>query len=96
MTVFVDEIRRYPKESIKRPAKRWGHKWSHMWADGPVDELHAMAAKIGLKRAWFQDKPRHPHYDVIPSKRALAIRYGAIEMCYAEWYKKVRKECANV
>ena len=29
-------------------------KMSHMLAD-TVDELHAMADRIGLKREWFQD-----------------------------------------
>ncbi len=51
----------------------------HMIADD-LDELHAMAEKIGLRRAWFQDKPGHPHYDVSKSKRTLAIQHGAVEV----------------
>jgi hypothetical protein len=27
-----------------------------------LEELHAMAEEIGLKRAWFQAHPLHPHY----------------------------------
>ncbi len=50
----------------------------HMFAD-TLDELHAMADKIGLKRSWFQDK-RTPHYDLSKSKRALAVKHGAIEI----------------
>jgi len=34
---------------------------------------------LGLKRSWFQDSSDHPHYDVSPNKRKLAIRLGAIE-----------------
>lgn len=50
----------------------------HMMAD-TLDELHAMAARLGLRRAWFQPKSS-PHYDVCQSKRALAVQYGAIEV----------------
>jgi hypothetical protein len=44
------------------------------------EELHEMAARLGLKRAWFQEPPKAsvPHYDLTPSRRALAIRYGAV------------------
>ena len=40
------------------------------WFDGvhlmapSLDALHEVAASIGLKREWFQDHARHPHYDV--------------------------------
>lgn len=36
-----------------------------------------MAARLGLKREWFQQNSRLPHYDLVPSKRALALKYGA-------------------
>lgn len=52
-------------------------KMSHLTADA-VDELHAFAHLIGLRREWFQDHPRHPHYDVSASKRKLALRSGAL------------------
>lgn len=53
---------------------------SHMTAD-TVEELHAMADAIGLKRAWAQLPPEHsiPHYDVSVGKRLMAIRAGAVE-----------------
>jgi hypothetical protein len=67
MTVYVDDA-----------LNDFGRmQMSHMVAD-TLEELHAMAAKIGLKRDWFQDDPRHPHYDVCQSKRRLAIAAGAI------------------
>lgn len=68
MTVYVDTF----------PAG-WG-KWSgggHLTTTD-IDELHAMAAKIGLKREWFQDK-RVPHYDCQRRIRALAVAAGAVE-----------------
>jgi hypothetical protein len=56
------------------------HKPScHMYAD-TIIELHALAAAIGLKRSWFQDKRFFPHYDLTPSKRELAKRIGAVEV----------------
>ena len=50
----------------------------HMLADS-LDELHAMADRIGMKRKWFQNKGV-PHYDLSKSKRELAVRYGAVEL----------------
>lgn len=43
-----------------------------------LDELHAFARAMGLKRAWFQNHKRHPHYD-LTTKRAVnrAILEGA-------------------
>jgi hypothetical protein len=35
--------------------------------------LHAVAAKIGLRREWFQSKPTWPHYD-LTVRRAEAAR----------------------
>lgn len=50
----------------------------HMLAD-TVDELHAFAARLGLRREWFQ-LGSAPHYDVSKEKRALAIKLGAIHL----------------
>ena len=50
---------------------------NHMLADTEA-ELHAMARKLGLRRAWFQDKGSTPHYDVCLSKRQEAIALGAV------------------
>lgn len=53
----------------------------HMFCDpGCEGQLHAVASQIGLKRAWFQDKPRHPHYDITDRYRRAAIRAGAIDL----------------
>ncbi len=52
----------------------------HMWADTEA-ELHAFAERLGLRRAWFQEPPkaRWKHYDICRSKRALAVKLGAVE-----------------
>lgn len=65
-------------------------KMCHMMAD-TLDELHAMADKIGMKRAWFQNNPDHPHYDLSQTKRQLAIQSGAIEIDNYQLVELVRK-----
>jgi hypothetical protein len=77
MTVYVDDAR------IPARVGRLHTCWSHLTADDR-DELHAFAARLGLRRAWFQDKPNqdgtpgpHWHYDVTDTKRAAAIAAGA-------------------
>jgi Protein of unknown function (DUF4031) len=53
----------------------------HMIAD-TLEELHAMAAQIGMKREWFQDRPKasFPHYDLSLTRRKMAVEAGAIEV----------------
>jgi hypothetical protein len=66
MTVYVDN------EQIT-----WrGKKWCHLVADS-LDELHAFAGGLGLRRAWFQDQASYPHYDVTVSVRDRALALGA-------------------
>jgi hypothetical protein len=48
MTVYVDDAR------IPARVGRWDSSWSHLFAD-TQDELHAFAARLGLRRSWFQD-----------------------------------------
>jgi hypothetical protein len=52
----------------------------HMWAD-TLPELLMMADMIGVARKWLQQPPKASwvHFDIAKSKRALAVRYGAIE-----------------
>ena len=60
----------------------WG-RWrggGHLQADTP-EELHAFAARMGLRREWFQSKPGRPendHYDLTKTGRTLALELGAI------------------
>ncbi len=50
----------------------------HLVAD-TLDELHKFAQAMGLKREWFQNHRRHPHYD-LTTKRAVSrvILKGAV------------------
>ncbi len=54
----------------------------HLVAD-TEQELHDFAAKIGMKRAWFQ-AGRVPHYDLTESRRARAVSMGAREITRRE------------
>lgn len=70
MTVYVDDM----KAAFGR------YIMCHMLADTD-DELHAMAAIIGVQRRWHQAPPKHAsHYDIAMSKRALAVEAGAVEI----------------
>lgn len=75
MSVYVDDC------FVHSPD--WG-KWyggGHLMADSDV-ELHAFAARLGLRRSWAQLYPKRPwknHYDLTRSKRNLAIQKGAIQ-----------------
>lgn len=86
MAVYVDELVVYPNA---RGIFRAGS--CHLSADS-AEELHAFAAKIGMKRAWFQDHRLLPHYDLIASKRALAVALGAIEEGAIEGARR-RRSC---
>lgn len=65
----------------------------HLYAD-TLPELHEMATRIGLRLSWFQNDPSLPHYDLTPSRRALAVRAGAIEQTRreaVETWKRLRE-----
>ena len=84
MTVYVDDMR------LRAQVGSLDRRWCHLFA-GPFDhpdELHAFAAGIGLKRAWYQGPPEHRwphyHYDVTDGKRAQAVAAGAVEITCRE------------
>jgi len=72
VSVYVDELMVYPNA---RGIFRAGS--CHMAAD-TLDEFHEMARKIGMRREWFQPgRGRHPHYDLVKSRRDKAVALGA-------------------
>lgn len=75
MTVYVDRLTEYGGSSTFR----WKHS-CHMYAD-TLEELHAFAKRIGMRRAWFQDKASLPHYDLNAGRRVAAVKAGAVEHC---------------
>ncbi len=46
----------------------------HIVSDVGLDELHAFANEIGLKRCWFEGvKKKHPHYDLTNDKNVPLV-----------------------
>lgn len=83
MSVYVDNYR------VTAKVGNVQGRWSHLTAD-TTDELHAFAARIGMRRSWFQGRCKsktcttradgvcvHYHYDVVDSRRQAAIAAGA-------------------
>lgn len=82
MSVYVDELKTFP--SVRGEAARYGMRWCHMVADSH-DELMAFARTLGMKPQWLQHAGRvTEHFDLIPSKRATALRLGAIDVTWRE------------
>ncbi|NOU05310.1 MAG: DUF4031 domain-containing protein [Hyphomicrobiaceae bacterium] len=89
MTVYVDNMAA-PFTPDHAPTRKY--IMCHMMAD-TEDEMHAMADKIGVSRNWFQRVPSGNHYDITKSKRAAAVRAGAVEITTREmaafaWHKR--------
>ncbi len=80
MTVYVDQA----ENQLGRM------KMCHMVADS-LDELHAMAAQLGLRREWFQVNSTLPHYDICKAKRQRAIDLGAVVIGRRELVVIIRK-----
>ena len=76
MTMLVDELRRYENG-----------RWCHLVSDASLEELHAFARLLGLRRSGFQDK-HIPHYDLRPSKRKEALALGALPVRSRELVKR--------
>lgn len=59
---------------MDRAIWRWrGRRWAHLVSDSSYAELHAFAARLGLRREWFQGD----HYDIPADVRETALRLGA-------------------
>src|SRR5258708_349058 len=84
MTVDVDDAR--IPATVRNGSRSHTDTWCHLTA-ATQEELHEFAARLGLKRSYFQ--PGRPvagkpspfwHYDVTAGKRAQAVRLGAVEV----------------
>jgi hypothetical protein len=87
--ILVDILQDYPH-------KPYGCRcWCHMMTDdlsaSGLEELHRMAALIGLPRSRFQDKPRLPHYDLDAAVRLAALQHGAQPVSSREMVARCRR-----
>lgn len=71
MTVYVDNPM-YARTASKKPRKLY----AHMVADS-FDELHAFAAKIGVKKHFFHRSKTAHHYDINQDQYVIALKNGA-------------------
>jgi hypothetical protein len=70
LSVYVDRL------APCVPTAKWRFtKSAHLIADD-VEELHEFAARLGMKREWFQPESS-PHYDLNSTRHAKAIELGA-------------------
>jgi hypothetical protein len=73
VTCYVDELMRHGWIMYGREIRS-----CHLFTDSAeLEELHALAARIGLKRGWFQAKST-PHYDLTALRRNAALAAGAV------------------
>lgn len=71
-----------------------GRRWAHLMAD-TLDELHAMAARLGLPPRAFQDRPSGAHYDLDAALREQAVRLGAVAISRHHDRARLRAVIAN-
>ncbi len=87
MPVYVDNYYELTGRNFGRM------KMCRMIADS-TKELLKMVDAIGVKRKWIQ----HPgtcneHFDICLSKRAKAVKMGAIEVSAREYVKEIERRC---
>ena len=87
LTVYVDDWRQ--RATVRDRTDRW----SHLLADDP-EELHAMAAALGIPPRGFQRHRRSAalnHYDVPEGLRLRAIALGAVAVTWREMARLTRE-----
>src|SRR5437763_17045483 len=95
MTVYVDDA--HIRATVRNGPARHTTAWCHLFAD-TQDELHAFAARLGLRRSYFQPGPARGdgspspywHYDLTASKRQQALRLGAHAVTWRQSLQIIR------
>ena len=93
--IFVDPLSNYGFVlDSRRTRKTW--KTCHMFSDkNSKNELLNIAQLINMKSSWIQKSRRGIwHFDLIESKRNLAIKNGAIPVSRREAVK-ILKTCGE-
>lgn len=76
--ICVDRLRDNPEGWGYR--KRLGASCHLFDSEDNLEQLHAFAEQLGMKREWFQADKRIPHYDLTAIRRAKAVAAGAVEV----------------
>ena len=100
--IRIDEPRSYKGfPNNPYPNVKWSHLWPDKFSKEQIAELHALIRKLGLKKTWFQNNPRFPHYDLTNRHYARAVMFGAVPSCLRCWIKNRGKratpcKCSNL
>lgn len=87
-TVKMDEVQAYPLEAIAERARGCGREWCHLWCEpGDEEALHRVAAALGQRRDWFQNREGFPHYDLTKGVHYKARRIGVPVVSLHEWVR---------
>lgn len=86
--ILVDAVQWYDR----RVTKLRYEYWCHMVSDLNVEELHEFAKTLGMRRSWFQNRERFPHYDITANKREQAIKLGAASVTGRELIQRAVKQ----
>lgn len=78
--IYVDPLHLYTGKRIL---------YAHMVSDVSIEELHAFALKIGVKRHFFH---RGNHYDIKEHEHPIAIAAGAQLVTAKELVRKMIKK----
>jgi hypothetical protein len=73
MAILLDSFH----NGARGPFRYWHRRCGHLVSDASLDELHAFAESLGLRREWFQAKSI-PHYDLTGAVYERAIERGAV------------------
>ena len=73
--IYVDEVADYGKV-IRGHGPHWAHLGTDDHTPEGVEILHAFARRLGLKRAWFQNKPDAPHYESLGAQTGPGVALG--------------------
>jgi hypothetical protein len=87
LTVYVDDWRQ------RAVIRQRDDRWSHLLADDP-DELHDMAARLGIPPRGYQRHRRSAalnHYDLPESLRLQAIELGAVAVTWRQLARLTRE-----
>ena len=84
MTILVDSLCTFPRGMVQPAARRCGTRWCHMVSDTSEEELHVFAARIGLRREWYQ----RYHYDLTSARRQAAVAAGAEQVSGTELVRR--------
>ncbi len=81
MTVYVDRLVQHDLSGKSATVRRVFAEGScHLFTDSAdLTELHEVAARVGMRRSWFQTDGAMPHYDLNLSRRESALAAGAVK-----------------